>query len=147
MVNMEAQEIISLLPYRKPFLFVDHLLEYNENGVTGTYMYHPEHEFYKGHFAEYPVTPGAILTETMAQIGVVCLGIYLIRENTQEGLQIALTSADTEYLKPVYPGETVTVTSEKSYFRFGKLRCRVVMKNAAGQEVCRGNIAGIITNR
>lgn len=146
MVSMEAQEIISRLPYRKPFLFVDNLSECNENGVTGMYTYNPELDFYNGHFAGNPVTPGVILTETMAQIGVVCLGIYLLGK-VNPTFQIALTSAETEYLKPVFPAETVTVTSEKVYFRFGKLKCRVVMKNTEGEEVCRGTIAGIITNR
>lgn len=146
MVSMEAKEIISRLPYRKPFLFVGNLSECDENGVTGTYTYNPELEFYKGHFTGNPVTPGVILTETMAQIGVVCLGIYLLG-NVNSTLQLALTSAETEYLMPVFPGETVTVASEKVYFRFGKLKCRVVMTNIKGEQVCRGTIAGIITNK
>ena len=146
MVSMEAKEIISRLPYRKPFLFVDELLECNETGIKGTYTYNPELDFYKGHFTGNPITPGVILTETMAQIGVVCLGIYLLG-NIKPDFGIALTSAETEFLKPVFPGETVTVISEKVYFRFGKLKCRVIMRNAKAEEVCRGTIAGMITNK
>jgi 3-hydroxyacyl-[acyl-carrier-protein] dehydratase len=75
---MNKEEIIAKLPYSKPFLFVDELISISENGVEGTYFFSPELDFYKGHFVNNPVTPGVILTEAMAQIGVVCLGIYLL---------------------------------------------------------------------
>ena len=144
---MELNDIIKQLPYSEPFLFVDELLHADENGVTGTYTFKENLDFYKGHFKENPVTPGVILTETMAQIGMVCLGIFLLGNELGENTVIAFTSADMEFLKPVYPNEKVTVTSEKLFFRFGKLKCNAVMKNEAGQEVCRGVLAGMITKR
>lgn len=144
---MELNDIIKQLPYSEPFLFVDELLSADENGVTGTYTFKENLDFYKGHFKNNPVTPGVILTETMAQIGMVCLGIFLLNNELQSDTVIAFTSADMEFLKPVYPNEKVTVTSQKIFFRFGKLKCSAVMKNEAGQEVCRGILAGMITKR
>jgi len=144
---MKLTDIIKQLPYSEPFLFVDELLHADENGVTGTYTFKENLDFYKGHFKNNPVTPGVILTETMAQIGMVCLGIFLLGNELGENTEIAFTSADMEFLKPVYPNEKVTVTSEKLFFRFGKLKCNAVMKNEAGQEVCRGVLAGMITKR
>lgn len=144
---MKLNDIIKQLPYSEPFLFVDELLHADENGVTGTYTFKENLDFYKGHFKDNPVTPGVILTETMAQIGMVCLGIFLLGNELEENTVIAFTSADMEFLKPVYPNEKVTVTSEKLFFRFGKLKCNAVMKNEAGQEVCRGALAGMITKR
>jgi 3-hydroxyacyl-[acyl-carrier-protein] dehydratase len=137
-------KIIDKLPYAKPFLFVDELLDINQNGVTGVYTYAAELDFYKGHFKNNPITPGVILTETMAQIGVVCFGIYLVGDQFKETTKIALTSSDIEYLKPVYPNEKVTVISEKVYFRFGKLKCNVKMINSQNEIVCQGTIAGMI---
>jgi 3-hydroxyacyl-[acyl-carrier-protein] dehydratase len=55
-----------------------------------------------------------------------------------------LTSTEIEFLKPVFPKEKVWIISEKVYFRFGKLKCKVEMKNEKGEEVCRGIIAGMI---
>ncbi|WP_433778177.1 3-hydroxyacyl-ACP dehydratase FabZ family protein [Flavobacterium anhuiense] len=144
---MKLDDIIAQLPYSEPFLFVDELLHADENGVTGTYAFRENLDFYKGHFKDNPVTPGVILTETMAQIGMVCLGIFLLGNDLGENTVIAFTSADMEFLKPVYPNEKVTVTSEKLSFRFGKLKCNAVMKNEAGQEVCRGVLAGMITKK
>ena len=144
---MELQNIIAQLPYSKPFLFVDELLQADENSITGTYTYHEDLDFYKGHFKDNPVTPGVILTETMAQIGMVCLGIYLLGNELKKDTVVAFTSADMQFLKPVYPNEKVTVTSTKLFFRFGKLKCEAIMKNEAGQEVCKGIIAGMITTK
>lgn len=144
---MELTAIIKKLPYSEPFLFVDELLHADENGITGTFTFKKELDFYKGHFKDNPVTPGVILTETMAQIGMVCLGIYLLGEDLKEATVVAFTSADMEFLKPVYPGEKVSVSSQKIFFRFGKLKCSAIMTNEAGQEVCRGVLAGMITQK
>jgi 3-hydroxyacyl-[acyl-carrier-protein] dehydratase len=145
---MNAQEILAKLPYSKPFLFVDELLQIDENGSTGTYTYDKDLDFYKGHFKDAPVTPGVILTETMAQIGLVCLGIYLSENaNTEMKAHVMLTSTAMDFMKPVFPGEKVTVTAEKVYFRFKKLNCNVVMKNEAGETVCKGNISGMVTTK
>ena len=141
---MNFQEIISKLPYSKPFLFVNEIIHIDENGVEGTFTFDENLDFYKGHFKEYPITPGVILTETMAQIGLVCLGIFILKNTFNENTSIALTSTDIEFLKPVFPNEKVTVISEKIYFRFGKLKCKVIMKNHKDEVVCSGEIAGMI---
>ncbi len=141
---MTKAEIINSLPYTKPFLFVDDIIHIDENGVEGSYTFDENLDFYKGHFKDNPVTPGVILTEVMAQIGVVCLGIYLLNNEFTKKSVIALTSSEIEFLKPVYPKEKVIVISEKVYFRFGKLKCQVKMINEIGEVVCKGTIAGII---
>ncbi len=146
---MNSEEIISVLPYQTPFLFVDELSTITEDGITGSYTYNVNEYFYKGHFKEHPITPGVILTETMAQIGVVCLGIYLSRnkEKLNRNPQVALTSSAVDFYVPVYPGERVTVISEKEYFRFNKLKCKVQLFNAQDQLVCRGFISGMINEK
>lgn len=141
---MTKEEIIVKLPYSKPFLFVDELLHIDENGVEGCFTFDEDLDLYKGHFKDNPITPGVILTEVMAQIGVVCLGIYLLNDTFNKNTSIALTSIEIEFSKPVFPTEKVTVVSQKIYFRFGKLKCKVVMKNEKDEVVCSGTIAGMI---
>jgi len=141
---MEKEIILSKLPYSKPFLFVDEIIRINENGVEGTFTFDENLDFYKGHFKNNPVTPGVILIEVMAQIGLVCLGIFLLNYKLNKEASIALTSSEIDFLKPVFPNEKVTVISQKIYFRFGKLKCKVAMFNDDGIEVCRGTIAGMI---
>lgn len=142
---MTSEEIITYLPYKDPFLFVDKILSVSEQEITGEYTFDAGSYFYKGHFKDQPITPGVMLTETMAQIGVVCLGIYLIREKLDRGLpKIALSSQQVDFYIPVFPGEKVTVVSEKKFFRFGKLKCFVQLFNDKEELVCRGEIAGML---
>lgn len=144
MVKMTSKEIITLLPYSKPFLFVDDIESINEDGVRGSFTFDPELDFYKGHFKNNPITPGVILTETMAQIGLVSLGIFLLSAKEEDfNGQVAMTSTNVEFLRPVFPGEKVSVVSEKIYFRFNKLKCKITMQNLAGDKVCYGELAGM----
>lgn len=146
---MTVEEILAQLPYEAPFLFVDEILQVDENGISGAYTFAATHDFYRGHFKNNPITPGVILTETMAQIGLVAFGIYLLKDAAQSlgNLQVALTSTEIDFFKPVFPGERVVVKSEKIYFRFKKLKCRVSLYNAQEELVCRGQIAGMINDQ
>ena len=143
---MNNQNIIKFLPYQTPFLFVEELTSVSENGVEGFYTLREDEYFYQGHFKDNPITPGVILTEVMAQIGVVCLGIYLIRESVSatKKPQIALTSSEVNFFLPVFPKERVKVISEKVYFRFNKLKCKVQLFNEKDELVCRGTISGML---
>lgn len=145
---MTSKEIIAKLPYQQPFLFVDEILQVDENGIRGSYTYNAAQDFYKGHFKNLPVTPGVILTETMAQIGLVSFGIYLLSQSGEpiNDLKIALTSSAVDFFKPVFPSEKVIVISKKEYFRFNKLKCKVEMYNQNAELVCRGTISGMISN-
>lgn len=142
---MEPEKILSLLPYSKPFLFVDSITRIDENSIEGEYTFSKDEYFYNGHFKNFPVTPGVILIETMAQIGVVCLGLFLLKDKISSGKfpEIALVSSEVNFYQPVFPGEKVTVISEKVYFRLGKLKCNVQMKNEKGEVVCKGIISGM----
>lgn len=141
---MTQEAILAKLPYSKPFLFVDTIDSVNAEGISGSYTFDEELDFYKGHFTDKPVTPGVILTEVMAQIGLVCLGIFLNDGEEEQANSFALTQTNIEFYKPVYPGERVFVESKKEYFRFGKLKCQVSMHNENGDIVCDGFIAGIV---
>lgn len=146
-------DILNYLPYKSSFLFVDNITALDENGVTGDCTLKPEAFFYEDHFPGNPVTPGVIITEIMAQIGLVVLGIYLMLDGLpHEGAVMnadsfpLLTSTNVDFFKMVLPGERVIVNSKKQYFRFGKLKCSVEMHNQAGDLVARGMFSGIIKN-
>lgn len=82
---MTKEDILLHLPYAPPFLFVDALEYIDDAQVVGTYTFKADLPCYQGHFKGHPVTPGVLLTEVMAQIGLACLGIYLLRRDTATG--------------------------------------------------------------
>ncbi len=79
------EDILNYLPYKSSFRFVDHISELSEDGVVGDYTLRPDSFFYEDHFVGNPVTPGVIITEIMAQIGLVVLGIYLMIKDSESG--------------------------------------------------------------
>lgn len=144
-------DILDHLPYKSSFRFVDHISFLSEDAVTGDYTLQADSFFYADHFPGNPITPGVIITEIMAQIGVVVLGIYLMITE-QKNLQVVsnkkvfplLTAIDVSFFKMVLPGEKVTVMSKKQYFRFNKLKCSVQMFNASNELVAKGTFSGFI---
>jgi 3-hydroxyacyl-[acyl-carrier-protein] dehydratase len=147
--NTMYNYILDLLPYRSSFRFVDEIAFLDADKVIGHYTLREDAFFYEDHFPGNPVTPGAILTEIMAQIGLVVMGIYLVSAGDPPGgtsgsLFPLLSSANVEFYKMVLPGEKVTVTSKKQYFRFDKLKCQVEMHDAAGERVAKGVFSGFV---
>jgi 3-hydroxyacyl-[acyl-carrier-protein] dehydratase len=143
---MTTQEIKAKLPFSSPYLFVDKLEYVNEKGAKGSYTFDESLDFFKGHFNGYPVVPGAILIETLAQIGGSSLGLFLIGQGGEENQNEVYfaTSYNVEFYKPVYPNETVFVTSEIIYARFGKLKYNVVMTNKDSEVICKGVLSGML---
>ena len=66
---MEDIDIKSLLPHRKPFLFVDNIIFSTATESESIYTFKEDEVFFEGHFPQHPIVPGVILIETMAQAG------------------------------------------------------------------------------
>ena len=140
-------KLISQLPYQDPFLFVDTIEDVSEDFIKGSYTFKASSWFYKGHFKDHPITPGVILTECAAQIGLASLGLFILSQDKNSDLgqiRLAMTSTNIEFLKPVLPDEKVIIEAEKIYFRFNKLKSSVKMFNTNGDLILRGDIAGVI---
>ncbi len=142
---MTNQEIIAALPYKEPFLFVDGITTISDKHIEGYYFFDDNAGYYQGHFIDNPITPGVLITECMAQIGLVCLGIYLINDVEKlKELQLGMTHNTIEFLKPVLPNTKLVVVSEVVYFRFNKLKCKVKALFEDQTIAAQGEIAGIL---
>jgi len=98
-------EIEKLLPHRDPFLFVDDIKEASKEKIVAEHLFAETEFFFKGHFPEYPVVPGVVLVETMAQsggAGLSKLGVF------EDGSLFFLATVDkVKFRRQVRPGDVV----------------------------------------
>jgi 3-hydroxyacyl-[acyl-carrier-protein] dehydratase len=144
--ELTPQQVLDLVPQQDPFRFIDEILELDRDHIVGTYRFRPGADFYRGHFPGNPVTPGVILIEAMAQLGIVALGIYLLALESEADtakMMTLFTDTDIEFAGIVKPGDRVIITAEKVFFRRRKLRSRAEMKLDDGTIVCSGTVSGM----
>jgi 3-hydroxyacyl-[acyl-carrier-protein] dehydratase len=148
MKTAECIEIVlQKIPQKAPFRFIDEILFLDEHKIEGSFFLREDAYFYKGHFPSFPITPGCILTEIMAQIGMAAFGVYLMMlegERDFTNMFTFLTESNIKYKKSVIPNEKVFVTAEKILFRHGKLQCKIVLKNSKQELVCFGTMSGML---
>ncbi len=146
MSGLSPAAVLAALPQQEPFRFVDRILELDDDHIVATYRFRPEADFYRGHFPGNPVTPGVILVESMAQVGVVALGIYLLSKDAPEEVGRVLTmftDMAVDFTGMVRPGDEVVISGHKEFFRRRKLRSRVEMRLADGPVVASGTVSGM----
>lgn len=131
---IDINEIKKILPHRYPFLLVDRIIECdNESRIVGLKNVTGNEPFFQGHFPDYPVMPGVLILEALAQVACI-LALKILKK---EGHPVLLfTGIDkAKFRRPVVPGDQIRLelTKEKQrgeLFRF-KGRAYVEDKLAA----------------
>jgi 3-hydroxyacyl-[acyl-carrier-protein] dehydratase len=123
------QDIKELIPHREPFLFVDRLEKADEKEVIGFRRFTETDFFFAGHFPKYPVVPGVILIETMAQCGGA--GVRVVTGNP--GLFFLASLDKAKFRRQVKPGEEVRMVIQN--LRVTKMMVRQSGKAYVGDEV------------
>jgi len=124
-------EIEKLLPHRAPFLFVDEIVHADENKIIAKHVFTESEYFFKGHFPDYPVVPGVILVETMAQSGGA--GLRKIGVLGADSLFFFATADKVKFRRQVRPGEEVR--SEIENLRVSPRMIRQAGKAYVGDEL------------
>ena len=102
---MDTTKIMDILPHRPPFLFIDKIYELNDDLVIGVKNVTIDEDFFKGHFPEYPVMPGVIIIEAMAQMGGILVMSKL--DDPQNYLTFFAKIDKVRFRNKVLPGDTL----------------------------------------
>ena len=103
MAVIDIQGIQDILPHRYPFLLVDRILELEEDRIVGIKNVTVNEPFFMGHFPEYPVMPGVLIIEAMAQTAGVLVLSYIPERKSKNILLAGVENA--RFRKPVRPGD------------------------------------------
>ncbi|MBI4838626.1 MAG: 3-hydroxyacyl-ACP dehydratase FabZ [Nitrospirae bacterium] len=99
---MDPREIQSLLPHRYPFLLVDKIIELEPGvkavGIKNVTINEP---FFQGHFPNFPIMPGVLIIEGMAQVA----GVLAFRSGAKGNSVYFMSIEKAKFRKPVFPGD------------------------------------------
>lgn len=141
---LDAQQIQQIIPHRYPFLLVDRIveLEWGKRAVGIKNVTMGDH-FFQGHFPEFPVMPGVLIVEAMAQVGAVAL---LGMDEHKGKIAFFAGIDDVRFKRQVRPGDTLRLEVE-----VGKMRRNVGTGTATatvdGQLAARGQLMFAVVDR
>jgi 3-hydroxyacyl-[acyl-carrier-protein] dehydratase len=103
MTILDINEIQAILPHRYPFLLVDRIVEMDAERIVGIKNVTLNEPFFTGHFPEFPVMPGVLIVEAMAQAA----GVLVLRSIPDRDKKLVFLAAiqNARFRKPVVPGD------------------------------------------
>ena len=102
---LDINEIRELLPHRYPFLLVDRIVEMEAERIVGIKNVTHNEPFFQGHFPDFPVMPGVLIVEAMAQAA----GVLVLKsiEDRHSKLVLLVAIENARFRRPVVPGDTL----------------------------------------
>src|SRR6266436_6284055 len=102
---LDVNEIRRILPHRYPMLLVDRIIELSAERIVGIKNVTANEPFFSGHFPDFPVMPGVLIVEAMAQ----CAGVLVLKNipDRENKLVLLVAIENARFRRPVVPGDTL----------------------------------------
>lgn len=107
---MTIETIKSAIPHREPFLLVDEIVEQSDARIVCRKRFTGEEFWYRGHYPDFPLTPGVLLVEAAMQAGAVLLARYA--QESPGAVPVATRINNVKFKAMVRPGDTITMEVE-----------------------------------
>ncbi len=107
MISLDIQELLTFLPHRYPMLMVDRIIEITDDSVVGIKNVTFNEPHFTGHFPNFPVMPGVLIIEAMAQVGGILVG--KLAPYTRGQVMFLASVDEAKFRKPVVPGDQLRI--------------------------------------
>jgi 3-hydroxyacyl-[acyl-carrier-protein] dehydratase len=104
------KDVLSSIPHRPPFLFVDKIVELTDNSIKTTKEITPAESFFEGHYPGNPIMPGVLICESIFQTGAVLLSNIIT--DISEGTPVLTRISNGKFKNIVRPGSTLEIEVE-----------------------------------
>src|SRR5205807_3579374 len=103
METLDINEIRRILPHRYPMLLVDRIEELEPDRIVGIKNVTANEPFFSGHFPDFPVMPGVLIIEAMAQVA----GVLVLNQIPDRKSKLVLLASieEAKFRRPVRPGD------------------------------------------
>src|SRR5512143_1858002 len=122
MPSLDIQAIREILPHRYPMLLVDRILELEPDRIVGIKNVTANEPFFAGHFPDFPVMPGVLIVEAMAQVA----GVLVLKEMPDRANKLVFLAGidNAKFRRPVLPGDQL------------RIEMKVIKKKASVAKMC-----------
>lgn len=144
MPSLDIQEICAVLPHRYPMLMVDRIVEIKEDSIVGIKNVTVNEPHFAGHFPNYPVMPGVLIVEAMAQVGGILVGS--VAPQTRGKLMFLASVEEAKFRKPVVPGDQLRIEMKLSRLKSTVAKMQGVA-TVDGQVVAEATVMCKLTDR